>query len=81
MAVASKPPIDGGTVLLTGASAGIGRALADELAPRAAKLIVVARRVERLEALAETLRARHPQLAVHVRRCDLGDVRPTRVTG
>lgn len=78
MAVASKPPIDGGTVLLTGASAGIGRALADQLAPRVAKLVVVARRVDRLEALAESLRARHPQLAVHVRRCDLGDVSAAR---
>ncbi len=74
MAVASKPPIDGGTVLLTGASAGIGRALAEELAPRAGKLVVVARRMERLEALAEALRKKHPRLEVHVRGCDLGDV-------
>lgn len=73
MAVLSKPPIDGGTVLLTGASAGIGRALAELLAPRAARLVVVARRVDRLEALAAELRSRHARLAVHVRGCDLSD--------
>ena len=61
-------------MLLTGASAGIGRALAEELAPRAGKLVVVARRMERLEALAEALRKKHPRLEVHVRGCDLGDV-------
>lgn len=78
MAVASKPPIDGGTVLLTGASAGIGRALAEELAPRVAKLVIAARRVERLQALADALRAKHPRLEVHVRGCDLGDVAAAR---
>jgi anthrone oxygenase-like protein len=31
----SRPPIDGGTVLITGASSGIGLELARELAPRA----------------------------------------------
>jgi short-subunit dehydrogenase len=78
MAAASRPPIDGGTILLTGASSGIGRALADLLAPRAGKLVVVARRVDRLEALAQALRARHPKLEVHVRGCDLGDVAAAR---
>jgi uncharacterized protein len=78
MAVASRPPIDGGTILLTGASAGIGRAIAEELAPRAGKLVVVARRVDRLHALAEALRGKHPRLEVHVRGCDLGDVAAAR---
>ena len=66
-------PIDGGVVLLTGASAGIGAALAEQLAPRAAALILVARRVDRLEALAARLRAAHPKLVIDVQGVDLAE--------
>jgi uncharacterized protein len=68
-----RPPIDGGTVLITGASSGIGRALARELAPRAGALVLVARRGDRLQQLADELTAAHPKLAVHVQPCDLTD--------
>jgi short-subunit dehydrogenase len=67
----TRPPIDGGTILITGASAGIGEALARALAPRAGALVLVARRVDRLEALGAELAGRHPGLAVHAIGCDL----------
>ncbi|MCZ7587035.1 MAG: SDR family oxidoreductase [Deltaproteobacteria bacterium] len=68
-----KPPIDGGTVLITGASSGIGLAIAKQLAGRAKALVLVARRRERLEALADELRAAHGGLRVFVHACDLSD--------
>lgn len=44
--------IDGARVWITGASSGIGRALARELARRGARVAISARRVERLDQLA-----------------------------
>lgn len=69
----SRPPLDGATVLLTGASSGIGLELAKLFAARARAIVLVARRRERLEALATELRKSHPALEVHVETADLGD--------
>ncbi|GAB09563.1 putative oxidoreductase [Gordonia araii NBRC 100433] len=63
--------------VVTGASSGIGMALARELAARGHGLIVVARRGDVLEELASELRERH-RVAVEVRAIDLSD--PTAVT-
>jgi hypothetical protein len=65
---------EGATILLTGASSGIGRAMARQLAPRAARLLLVARRTERLEALKAELVADNPRLEVRLYPCDLGDL-------
>ncbi|CAJ0575673.1 unnamed protein product, partial [Mesorhabditis spiculigera] len=45
------------TVLITGASTGLGRALATELYARGAKLILTARSIDKLRELAEELKA------------------------
>lgn len=66
-------PIDQGVVLITGASSGIGRALAFELAPRARALVLAARRKDRLESLKGELLQKCPALKVLVFGCDVTD--------
>ncbi|MBI4701369.1 MAG: SDR family oxidoreductase [Deltaproteobacteria bacterium] len=65
--------IDGKLAMVTGASSGIGRALARLLAPRVRGLVLVARRRERLDELGAELRRVAPSLRVLVQGCDLAD--------
>ncbi len=67
----SKPPAHP-LSLITGASSGIGAEFARQLAARGHDLVLTARRVERLEALATELRAKH-QVQVTVLAHDLAD--------
>jgi short-subunit dehydrogenase len=57
--------------LISGASAGIGREFARQLAGRAGSLVLVARRLDRLEALRQELTTKNPNLNVHCRAMDL----------
>jgi uncharacterized protein len=71
--VTVRPPVDGGTALITGASSGIGREFAAQLAARAGTLVVVARRAGLLEALRAELMAANPRLRVVTLPADLSD--------
>lgn len=64
---------DGKTIWIIGASSGIGYALAKELAGHGARLILSARREDKLRALNEELGGGHVVCAF-----DIGDVRATR---
>jgi short-subunit dehydrogenase len=66
--------IDNCNALITGASAGIGREFARQLAGRARSLILVARREERLSELRDELTGNHPGLTVHIHKTDLADL-------
>ena len=66
-------PIDGGNVVVTGASSGIGMEIAKKLASRVKTLVLVARRRARLEELAAELQKASPSLRVEIMPCDLGD--------
>src|SRR6266404_5215473 len=65
--------LDGCSVLITGASVGIGREFARQLANRAGSLVLVARRSERLADLSEELIRCNPKLNIHVRVVDLAN--------
>ncbi|HEY1211158.1 MAG TPA: SDR family oxidoreductase [Terracidiphilus sp.] len=69
--MANTRDFDGKWALVTGASAGIGAALARELATYGARLILTARRRDRLEALASELKVKGTEVRIVV--ADLND--------
>lgn len=65
--------LQGCRALITGASAGIGREFARQLASRAVFILLIARREDRLNALREELRKHNPSLQIEIRQTDLSD--------
>ena len=61
------------SILITGASSGLGEGMAREWAARGRDLALCARRVERLEALRDELVERHPNIRVSIRPLDVND--------
>ena len=59
-----------GTAVVTGASSGLGKVYADRLAARGYDLLLVARRRDRLDAIAADLQTRFP-VKVHILAADL----------
>lgn len=65
--------LDHTTVLITGASAGIGEQFARQLAPRVKALLLVARRRDRLESLKKEFLEKNPRIKVGIFPCDVTD--------
>ncbi len=63
--------LDGRTALVTGASQGIGEAIARRFAAQGARLVLAARSEDKLETLAEELRSQGSDAVAH--RLDLAD--------
>ena len=63
--------LDGCSALITGASSGIGREFARQLAGRASAIVLVARREDRLKELRDELRDSRANLKVHIFSADL----------
>lgn len=68
-----------GVVLVTGASSGIGEELAREFAGRGRRVVLVARRAEKLQALAESLGSAADVLAADLSKPDERAALPDRV--
>jgi hypothetical protein len=66
-------PLAGLRALVTGASSGIGLATAVKLAQEGCHLNLVARRKERLEALAKELKKTAPNISIEIYEADLSD--------
>lgn len=61
------------TILITGASSGLGEGMAREFAAKGRHLALCARRTDRLLALKAELEARHPGVRISVRALDVND--------
>lgn len=59
------------TILITGASSGLGEGMAREFAARGDNLALCARRTDRLESLRDDLLARHPDITISLRSLDV----------
>jgi retinol dehydrogenase-12 len=70
--------VRGKTVVITGATAGIGEAAALELARRGADLVLVARNPDKAKATAAAIEQAAPNASVQTVQCDLASMRSVR---
>jgi short-subunit dehydrogenase len=61
------------TILITGASSGLGAEMARQFAARGHDLALCARRTEKLEALSEEIHGQHPDRRIEIRALDVTD--------
>src|SRR5690554_2419379 len=61
------------TILITGASSGLGEGMAREFAKQGRNLALCARRTDRLETLKTELEQQHPGIQVSVKALDVND--------
>ncbi|RUO62142.1 SDR family oxidoreductase [Pseudidiomarina insulisalsae] len=61
------------TILITGASSGLGEGMAREFAAKGRQLALCARRTERLEQLKQELEREYPQCQVSIKALDVND--------
>jgi short-subunit dehydrogenase len=72
MSVPTSSKSDKGIAVVTGASSGIGKVYADRLAKRGYDLLLIARRGDRLEGLAQQLRKDQGAARIETLIADLG---------
>ncbi|GAA4151455.1 SDR family oxidoreductase [Actinomadura keratinilytica] len=65
--------LKGKTALVTGASRGIGKAIATALAAEGANVVLSSRKQDALDAVAEEIRAAHPGVGVLAKAAHVGD--------
>jgi short-subunit dehydrogenase len=61
------------TILITGASSGLGEGMARQFAAMGRDLALCARRTDRLQALQQELQTKHPKVRVSVKALDVND--------
>ncbi|GLZ10202.1 3-ketoacyl-ACP reductase [Actinomadura sp. NBRC 104425] len=65
--------LEGKTALVTGASRGIGKAIATALAAEGANVVLSSRKQDALDAVAEEIKAAHPGVGVLAKAAHVGD--------
>ncbi len=73
-----RSAMTGKTVLITGASSGIGKATASELASRGARLVLACRDLDKAERARDEILARTPGASVELVPLELGSLRSVR---